>query len=304
MSRPVLTLLSALVALAPATAFAAGDCPDGWFCDEGAPSEPPPGNARPPMPGARPLSPPEGELPPSPSAPPGYNPPGYPAPSYPPPGYAEPSLNAVPSEPIQFHDPDADEEEDLPVPVPRRHRRPFHEWGFNLHLEDALIGDKAGKAPNAGMAGLGFGLRYRPLPPIAFEAGLDFLTGTDFNGFDRSEVALLVNTYVFFNPHDVVQVYALGGLGISGADVTVSPQNGENFPRHDEHYSYFGGQLGFGAEVRVTRRVAISGDLVGFVRGRTDGDSDAAPEFVDPTSHRATNTSGGGLLRLGATFYW
>ena len=32
--------------------------------------------------------------------------------------------------------------------------------------------------------------------------------------------------------------------------------------------------------------------------------SDTVPEFTDPDTHRATNTSGGGLLRIGATFYW
>jgi opacity protein-like surface antigen len=309
MSRPVLSLLSALVGLAPATAFAAGaDCPDGWFCEDGAPPAPaaPPGTDRPPMPtsppaGAMPpmpASPAEGALPPRPNAPPGYN-----LPSYPPPSYGEREPTGEPGEPIEFHDPDADEEEEPPTPRVHR-RRQYHEWGFNLHLEDALLGDKSAKASNAQMDGLGFGLRYRPLPPIAFEAGLDLLTGTDFNGFDRNEVALSVNTYVFFNPHDVVQVYVLGGLGISGADVTVTPRDGESFQRHDEHYSYFGGQIGAGAEVRVSRRVAISGDIIGFVRGRTDDTSDSAPEFVDPDTHRSTNTSGGGLLRLGATFYW
>ncbi len=188
---------------------------------------------------------------------------------------------------------------------PRRHRRPYHEWGFNLHLEDALLGSKPERASNAGMAGLGFGIRYRPLPPVAFEAGLDLLGGTDFQGYSRTEVALLLNTLVFFNPHDVAQFYMLGGLGLSGADVTVVPHAGDpNFKRRDEHYSYFGGQLGLGLEVRVTRRIAVSGDLLGFVRTRTDTQSETAPEFVDPNTHRATNTSGGGLLRLGATLYW
>jgi len=114
-----------------------------------------------------------------------------------------------------------------------------------------------------------------------------------------------LNTLVFFNPHDVVQIYGLGGLGFSGATVTIAPRSGEAaFPRHDEHYSYFGGQLGLGVEVRVSRRIAISGDLVGFIRGRTDDLADTVPEFTDPNTHRATNTSGGGLLRVGASFYW
>ena len=155
------------------------------------------------------------------------------------------------------------------------------------------------------MAGIGFALRYRPLPPLAFEAGLDLLGGNDYQGYSRGEVALLVNTIVFFNPHDVVQLYALGGLGISNANVTIAPRAGEAaFKHHDEHYSYFGGQVGLGVEVRVSRRIAMGGDLLGFVRTRTDDNADITPEFVDPDTHRATNTSGGGLLRVGATFYW
>jgi len=44
--------------------------------------------------------------------------------------------------------------------------------------------------------------------------------------------------------------------------------------------------------------------LIGFLRWRTDRHAADNPEFVDPVTHQTTNTSGGGLLRLGATFYW
>ena len=286
---PAFALLFAFVALAPASALAAGagDCPDGWFCEDGASPQPPrPAPVRPAPP--RPLTPPSDAGAP-PDAPPGYNPP-----SYPPPG-------AAPDDRIVFTD---QEPEEPPPPRARPHHRRFHEWGFNLHLEDAILGNKPERASNAGMAGLGFGFRYRPLPPLAFEAGVDLLTGTDFNGYSRSEAALLLNTLVFFNPHDVVQAYGLAGLGVSRANVSISPRDGQNFHRHDEQYSYFGGQLGFGVEVRVTHRIAISGDIIGFIRGRTDDNADSAPEFENPDSHRVTNTSGGGLLRVGGTFYW
>jgi len=221
---------------------------------------------------------------------------GYAPPSYPPPGYDE--------RPMHLEVPDNPPLKEVDV-WKKRHRDFRREWGFNLHLEAALMGNKPERASNAGMAGLGFAFRYRPLPPLAFEAGIDLLTGTDFQGFSRSEAGLLLNTLVFFNPHDVVQLYGLGGLNVSGATVTIAPRAGEAaFSRHDEDYSYFGGQLGIGLEVRVTRRIALSGDLLGFIRTRTDDLSDDVPEFTDPNTHRTTNTSGGGLIRVGASFYW
>ena len=267
----------ALVALVPATSPAAEECPDGWFCEDNAP---PPSPAASPGEGQRPIEP---GLPPE--GPPSYDPPGYP-----PPGAADDAIYLdAPDNP----------------PPKKRHRRGFREWGFNLHLEAALLGSAPERANNAEMAGLGFAFRYRPMPVLAFEAGVDLLTGTDFQGYSRNEAGLLLNTLVFFNPHDVVQLYGLGGLGFSGATVTIAPRSGESpFKRHDEHYSYFGGQVGFGVEVRVSRRIAIASDLVGFIRGRTDSLSDDSPEFIDPDTHRATNSSGGGLLRVGATFYW
>ena len=279
--RLVFSLPLSLVALAPSSLLAAEDCPDGWFCEAN--------EAPPPAPPAPPGAPPR-PAPPPPDAP------------YPPDSSAEGPPGAE-----SFAEESAMDLEvpDNPPPHKRRGRRGFREFGFNLHLETALFGARRSRAADGGMAGLGFAFRYRPLPPLAFEAGIDLLSGTDFQGYSRSEAAFLVNALVFFNPHDVVQFYGLGGLGLSGATVTVAPRSGETpFQRHDEDYSYFGGQLGVGFEVRVTHTVAIAADLVGFIRARTDGLSDSAPEFTDPETHRVTNTSGGGLLRAGATFYW
>ncbi len=294
----VFALPFALVALAPAQSLAADDCPDGWFCEQNGAPRPAPAAApegappaRPPV--ARPLPPP---APPSNYEAPGYEAPGY-EPSYPPPSYPPPGYEDEPRR-MQLEVP--------PNPPPRPRRRNFYrEWGLNFHVEAALMGDKAERASNAGMAGAGFALRYRPLPPLAFEAGVDILSGTDYQGYSRTEAGLVLNTLVFFNPHDVVQIYGLGGINFSGATVTIEPRSGETpFRRYDDHYSYFGGQLGLGLEVRVSRHIALSGDVVGFIRTRTDDLSDDVPEFTDPNTHRTTNTSGGGLIRVGVSFYW
>ena len=42
--------------------------------------------------------------------------------------------------------------------------------------------------------------------------------------------------------------------------------------------------------------------MVGFVRGRTDSAADRNPEFVDEVTGRTSNTSGGGLMRVGIAF--
>jgi len=284
----------ALVALAPAASLAANeDCPDGWFCEPNAaprapvpspPPAPPAPPAQAPAPGAGP-----------PAAVPGY-PAGYPLAGYPPPGYPmPPGYSPPPGEPgIQ---------DEIPAGKPAaKRRRGFREWGFNVHLEGALLGDQPRR--DSAMGGLGFGFRYRVLPPLAFEVGVDLLRGAEHDGYWRSEAALLFNTLLFFNPRDVVQVYALGGLGFSRSSVSFARITDDDvfYKRSDEHLSYFGGQLGLGLEVRVSRRVAIAGDLLGFIRGRTDERTDI--ELDNRNLLRANETASGGLLRAGVTIYW
>jgi hypothetical protein len=215
-----------------------------------------------------------------------------------PPPYARPMPHRRPPpvvyEPPPYH----------PPPPPKKRRGWTRKWGLNLHLEGVMMGGSDERHPDSGMAGLGFGFRYRPIPHFAFEAGLDFLGGVDWQGNDRRETALLLNALVFVNPRDAVQFYVLGGFGFSGASVTPRDTAGNALDDYREHYSYFGGQLGAGLEFRVTRRISLNVDLVGFVRGRTDDDARLYPEFTDPKTGRTTNSSGGGLFRGGITFYW
>lgn len=198
-----------------------------------------------------------------------------------------PPRAAIPAHPPRY--------EPAPPPAPPRYRS---EWGFNMRLEGAMIGGrKEGAHPDAGMGGVGFSLRARPVPHFALDLGLDFLGGKDFQGHRRSEVPFTVNAMLFVNPKSKTQFYFLGGVGWSGATV-------ETLPNQYEHWSYFGVQGGFGLEFRVSRSVALNIDMIGFVRGRTDEAARRVPEFTDPDTGRTTNTSGGGLLRGGLTIYW
>lgn len=157
--------------------------------------------------------------------------------------------------------------------------------------------------PDAGMVGLGFGLRYRPLRYFAIDGSLELAFGDDYNGDERTESALLANAVGFLNPRDRLQVFLLAGLGVGSAEVTRESASNIPMRRGDENYTYFGMQVGAGVEARLTPRAALRFDVLGFVRGRTDDDLRSSPEFIDPDTHRVTNTSAGALFRAGALFY-
>jgi len=256
-----------------APAWAAGDCPEGdWFC------EPAPG--QPPAPDGQPPAPPPPER-------------GGPEP-------APPLPEPLPPEPRG----------EVRIDVPRveparpRRRRGFREWGINLHANLGIMGSDEHKSPDADMNGIGGALRFRPIPHIAIEGALELLWGTDYNGFERFEDALFVNGLFYANPRSAVQLYGIAGFGVGAAFLDSGVRSDGQPVLRDETYAYVGGQLGVGLEGRLTRHFALGADLIGFLRWRNDRHAWREPEFVDPDTGKTTNTSGGGLLRLGATFYW
>jgi hypothetical protein len=168
-----------------------------------------------------------------------------------------------------------------------------------LRLEGVLLGHRA-RYGDAGMGGLGASLRYQAMPAVALDLGLDVLGGTDYNGFDRAELLWTLSGLFFFNPRMPVKVYTIAGLNLSAADVEVVYDDGGT---DHQGWHYFGGHLGLGLQADLGPRLALNFDLTGFLRGRTDSRAKREPEFID--SHgRMTNTSGGGLLRGGLTFFW
>ncbi len=178
---------------------------------------------------------------------------------------------------------------------------PVREWGINLHIDGLILGKN--KAEDAGMGGFGGSLRYRPVPAFAFDISGDILGGKDGAGKSRREFVLMMNGMLFFNPKDIVQFYALGGIGFSWARVDQN-EDDDVLDQMDANYSYFGMQLGAGLEFRISKRAAFNVDLIGFVRGRTDAAARTSYEFVDNRTGLGSNTSGGGLVQGGVTFYW
>jgi len=185
----------------------------------------------------------------------------------------------------------------------RRHRR----WGMNLRLEGIILPQYRDDVEDAGMAGLGLSLRYRPIPHFALGFGADFLGGTDGNGYERQEIPLSLSAMVYFNPRSLAQVYLLAGANWSFARVfsdEYQPNLAEEGGFADE-YNYFGGHAGLGMEFRVSRLIGLNIDGLAFVRSRTDSDEEGRfPEFYDPENGEASNTSVAGMVRGGVTFWW
>lgn len=271
MALRALAALGALgLLLVPRTARA--DCPDGWFCDQKP-------NAA-PAPNTPPAAPEEPPAPPPPAEEPSEEPP-------------------PPDERIDLAPP----EYPYPPPPPRRRWRRYRpELGLNLHLDLGVMG--SGARSNSFMGGGGFSFRLRPVPVFALDLGLELAGGNDYNGNARVEDAFLVNALGFVNPHDRVQFYLMGGFSVGGASVHVHRLGGAPVTPFDDSYDYVGAQFGAGLEWRLTRYFALATDFQVFVRGRTDETRNVDPEYVDPKTHLATNTSGGGLWRLGGTFYF
>jgi len=180
-------------------------------------------------------------------------------------------------------------------PAPPRYRFFRPSWALQVRAE--AVGMGRDRAPNSGMGGLGVSLRPRPTPHFAVDFGLDFLGGRDFYGERRGEVAFSVNPMLFLNPGRPVQVYFLGGINFSGAEV-------EHADQSKSRYRYFGLDAGVGLEFRLSHQLALDTDLLGFVRRRTDRAADSSPEFVDPVTGHTSNSSAGGLARVGLAYSW
>lgn len=256
---------SPVVALAAAPE---GCPPDEWFCDEGeAPEEPPA-----PEPGST-------EVPPEPE--PAAPPPSRGWTSDEPPGS---SKNIVLEPSRRTQDTRAS-----------RDRAELSPWSVNLRLQGVLLGENR-RHRDAGMGGVGVSLRHFVSPVLTLDFGLDSILGTDYQGRDRSELALSFSTLLYFSRHSAVRSYALLGLNSSAASVDVG--NG-----YERSYAYLGAHAGIGLEVPLSRRFAFNLDFLGFIRGRADSSAAAEPEFTDDFG-RVTNTAGGGMFRAGVNLFW
>lgn len=193
--------------------------------------------------------------------------------------------------------PRAEQDFDVRRPAPPRLReQPWSEgsgarasspWALALRVQGVLLD---GERQDTALGGGGSSLRFSPGPVVTFDLGVDAILGTDHGGNDRSELSLSLSTLLFLNYHPVVRSYVLVGLNTSRARVDLSGDV--------QTWGYFGGHAGLGLEFSLDPRLALSFDIVGFMRGRTDSRAAREPEFTDALG-RVTNTSGGALMRGG-----
>ncbi|CAN5449216.1 hypothetical protein BH09MYX1_BH09MYX1_10940 [soil metagenome] len=292
--RKTLSVSAFALTLATASVASAQTCPPGsWFCADAQIQ----GSATVTVGGGGALQP----LPPPVVAPPVV------IQQAPPVVYAPPVAVAPPPPPVVIYQPAPQQTIYVPrpvgyVPTYRRQALPYRlsEWGINLRLDAAAFG---GARNGGGMGGLGAALRYKPLPWLGVEGGVDFIFGRDYNGLARNETAFSVAGLIFVNPQSRAQFYFLGGVGWSLANVSNDYYDSSS-NWSDKKYAYFGGMAGVGLEYRASRTIAFNVDVRGFIRGRTDGDAKNDPEFRDTSTGKTTNTSGGALVTAGMTFYF
>ena len=130
------------------------------------------------------------------------------------------------------------------------------------------------------------GFASNPFAHSGFESDSDFVGGRDYQGYQRNETAFSVNGLFYANAKSPVSLYFLAGIGWSWAHAVCDLCSGAIV---DDHYVYFGGQLGVGLEARVSRSFAFNVDLRGFVRGRVDRKADSQPEFVEVDANGGIN---------------
>jgi hypothetical protein len=218
-----------------------------------------------------------------------------------------PDPDGGPGQVIIYEDgagPPRSEIDDVPAPPKRRWHR-HRRWGLNLRVDGILLPRTRGEVDGIGMAGLGLGIRYRPVPAFALDLSGDFVGGVDTNGLERQEVPIAASAMIYVNPKSLAQFYLMGGLNWAFARVFSDEVRDNLANGTSDEYTYFGGHFGLGLEFRVSRLVGLGIDGLAFVRTRTDDDQNGTkPEYLDTETGEYSNSSTAGLIRAGVTFWW
>jgi len=232
--------------------------------------------------------------------------PAQPAPPPPPPQQAPPVV-IVQQQPIAPAPPPATatvvvttQPQQTQVVQTQQQREPRRR-SFGMHLMGSAVISR-----DVSLAGFRLGPRFRPRSGhFALEVNFGYFAGNDYNGLQRTEYPIGLNTYFFFNPQHRVQFYGVLGLGVSWGHADGFNRHSGDFDQMD--FAHFNGEGGLGLEWRIKNWFALNFDVRGLIRQRVGGDD--GPEFVEyddfgsPTG-RETNTSGGAVFNGGVAFYF
>lgn len=185
--------------------------------------------------------------------------------------------------------------EPVAAPAPRpfvRHRG----FGFGVRASGGYAG-----LSDVGMYGGGAVLRYNTGPHFGLELTVDGYGGTGYGGADRIEFPVSINGLWYVNPRSHVQLYLLGGLGISVAEVSA---NGDT-----DDPIYGGGQLGVGVEFLIGSHVGLTLDVRGFIRSRMNDRPegslahDGSCRIAEDGGTECTDLEAGATFNAGFNFY-
>ena len=100
------------------------------------------------------------------------------------------------------------------------------------------------------------------------------------------------------------RVLGIAGLGAGGALLAASIGYLVYNLIASRELAYAGGEIGLGAEIRISRFFAVNGDVRGFIRQNIAGGSPEFTEVVSGGNTRSTDLSGGVYGNIGLTFYF
>jgi hypothetical protein len=143
----------------------------------------------------------------------------------------------------------------------------------------------------ASLQGGGFGFRIHGAPALALELSAARAWGSDERGRRRTETPLALTALLYPSPGGTLQPYF--PVGVFYDSSTVRDE------QHSRSYRHFGGFVGCGLEVFLSRDFSVFGDARGMLRGRVGGDP--GPEFAQ--GGRGTNLSAGLIVIVGAAWY-
>ena len=170
-------------------------------------------------------------------------------------------------------------------PAPKEWPRVRLQGRFGVPLFDGSAHE------DAGMVTAGGAVSYAWLREIELDGGMDLAAGTDSVGAARRE--LWCSGSLVLSPRARGAVPDVGfGPSLSFASSELRDQA--------RGFAYLGAHLAIGASFDVSERSRVHLEWIGFLRGRVD--DDGQPEYVDYRTGRATNTSGGAVVRLGFSY--